>query len=415
MLGNAGNKQEVFYKFSQKLIAKTQEELFTGIKDTDEDFYVKYSLFKQLEKDVVDAVLILEESLLDIEDYIEVANEDSRKAVRNTIIMIFLTTIMGIALAVVLYLNLKERITKPIRKLSEATSKIAEGNFDIEVDISEEEDEVSELTQTFNQMVKSLKRVLEENPRLKKFVNITNPKRKTGQDLKYQIDTNTSYILKDPDSNEAYDILLEKANEGFSPLVISRTNPQIIKEKYGISNMILLSEEKDKKVFTTSDINTLQKKVIEFITKNEKPIIVLDRADYVMLKNGFNKLLDLITKINDVVMSKEAIFLLPVDPSIFNNQQLSLLEKELQKGPEHKIKRTVPKGLVNILEFIDNLESLSKDATYKDVGQKFKITAPTTLKRINDLISLRLVTVSKIGRNKIIKLTREGKRVLLNK
>ena len=113
-------------------------------------------------------------------------------------------------------------------------------------------------------------------------------------------------------------------------------------------------------------------------------------------------------------MTRKSIFILPIDPEIFSNKQLSLLEKELHKPPQQSVNLKISDELREILKFISNQQSINQTATYKDVGNKFKITAPTTQKKVEELLAMGLIGVSKRGRNKVISPTREGIRVLSN-
>ncbi|MDP3917110.1 MAG: DUF835 domain-containing protein [Nanoarchaeota archaeon] len=411
----AVNKHDTFYKLAKKLIQKRDLDLAKGVVYDESSIIVQYSIAKQLERDVVDAVDSLQESLNGFSEIKEKANRESNLVVRNAIVVIFLTTILSIILSLIVWSSLTKAITKPVKALSEAATKITRGDFDINLDVKDQDDEISDLAFTFNQMVSSLRKIIEESPRLKRFINLKGKKERLTK--KYIVESGTSYLLKDSSSSEAYEILIDKMNEEYTPLLITRQNPSIVEQKYGLQkkNIIWLSDEKEKGLSTSSDLNQIKKVASEFMEKNKDSIILMDRSDYIINKYGFDNFLRFITNINDKVMTREAIFLLPVDPVIFTNKQLSLLEKELHRPPEHAVKSSITDELMDILEFIDNQNSINKQVTYKNIGSRFSITAPTTQKKIEDLQSLGMVTISKIGRNKVIKVTRQGERVLANK
>ena len=414
-VSQAANKQDSFNKFSLKLIENRQKEIFQQTtKNERELFFIQYSIIKQLEKDVVDTVDILEEISSDLSDITSKANQESHQAVKNALMITILTTLLSLLSAGIIWSFLTKSITKPIKSLSKATSKISTGNFNINLNVEDDGSEISELSNTFNQMVTSLRNIIEESPRLKKFIKIKG--KESSKVQKYIIERSTSYLIKDPSSLEAYDILLDRTNNDNTPLFITRQNPSIIKEKYGIdkSNVLWLSEEKSKGVKSSSDSNFIKKTILDFIVKNEKPIILLDRIDYLTNLHGFDKIFKLIVVVNDKIMTTNSVLLIPIDPTIFTNKQLSLLEKELNRPPQKALSLKISEELRRILQFIADRKSLNKSSTYKDIGQKFSITAPTTQKKINELNSLGLVRISKIGRNKVIEPTRDGERALVN-
>ena len=75
-------------------------------------------------------------------------------SIRNNIL--FIMTMIALVLFIFAYV-ISKRITKPIIRLQEATNDIAKGNFDIEI-TGQTNDEIGDLTNSFNQMTKRLKR-----------------------------------------------------------------------------------------------------------------------------------------------------------------------------------------------------------------------------------------------------------------
>ena len=410
-VSQATNKHNTFYQLSKRLMDKRAEDVANGVIYAESSILVQYSIAKQLERDVVDAVEFLQESLEEFAIIKQTAKQDSSAAVKIAITMIILITLIGIVTTFAVWSSLTTTITKRINALSDASAKLSKGKFDIEIEPDDIDDEISELAFTFNQMVFSLRKIVQDSPRLKKFITLKGKKEKLMQ--KYIIESGTSYLIKEPTSQEAYEILMEKVEE-YNPLLITRDNLEVIEQKYGIAkkNMIRLSDEKEKGIISTSNLNQLQKNAVDFISKHEKAIILLDRSDYILNKYGFENFLKFITNLNDKVMGKKAIFLLPVDPQIFNNKQLSLLEKEVHAPPQQTITETISEELKGILKFISDKNTINKPATYKDIGSEFSITAPTTKKKLEELHSLGLIKVTKIGRNKVLKTTRDGDRII---
>lgn len=409
----AVNKHNTFYQLSKRLMDKRAEDIANNIVYQESSILIQYSIAKQLERDVVDAVESLQEAQNEFSSLKEVAKSDSTSAVRTAITMILFITFVGILTTLAVLSSLTKTITKRINTLSAAAKKLSLGKFNIEIESDEKEDEISELAYTFNQMVSSIRKIIQESPRLKKFINLKGKKEKLMQ--KYIVEAGTSYLIKESNSQEAYEIMLDKMKD-HKPLLVTRNNLNTLEQKYGIpkKNMIWLSDEKEKGVTSTSNLNQLQKMILEFITKNDEGVILLDRSDYILNRYGFENFLKFVTNLNDKIMSKKAIFLLPVDPQIFNNKQLSLLEKEIHTPPQQTVTETLSEELREILKFIADRSSINKPATYKDVGSNFTITAPTTKKKVEELHSLGLIRITKRGRNKILKTTRDGERILLS-
>lgn len=92
-----------------------------------------------------------------------------QNSVQSTIarinIVFISTTLLIMAIGILLSYRVSSLITKPISRLVEATQSVHKGNFDIRLD-GNAKDEIGILTQTFNEMVAHLKEQIEEIKRL---------------------------------------------------------------------------------------------------------------------------------------------------------------------------------------------------------------------------------------------------------
>ena len=80
---------------------------------------------------------------------------------RSLINKIVIVSVILLALAVVLTMRLAEKITKPLRKLTEAAKQVDEGNYEVELEHSGS-DEVAVLSHTFGQLIEHQKEYINE-------------------------------------------------------------------------------------------------------------------------------------------------------------------------------------------------------------------------------------------------------------
>ena len=115
---------------------------------------------------------------------------------QNLILLQILLAIFNIAVhAGMLYLIVK--ILKPISALTKATTKIRNGNLDVSVGDSGC-DELSELSQSFNSMVHSIKKSSEKQTELTQKLEKTNEELKQKEKLKDEFINIASHELKSP-------------------------------------------------------------------------------------------------------------------------------------------------------------------------------------------------------------------------
>lgn len=402
-----------------KLMAARKNELTTGeVAEQQRYKNLKEALIKQINDESKEVIALLNEVSTRVNTLNKKADEESLTALRTTYTVLIFMTLLSISCAIVLAIVLGRAILVPINELAQAATKVSTGNFDVEVKETKANNELRHLTNTFNKMLASLKGMLEESPRLKQFMEIIPSAEKTAtKPEKFTITPGASYLLKESPTKKALEIFVDKVTHNYQGLCITRTNPDMVKKQYELqkTSILWLSDVKDSKVFSSSDLLLISKLILDFIAKAEKSIILLDRLDYLIAKHGFQEVLKLIIKLNDQVMVSNTILLIPVDPSLLKTEEFTFLEKELQFLPEAGEKVDLPPDLMKIITLIANRKALGKIVTFKDIAHELNITAPTTQRRIVDLYNRGFITIVKQGRNKILQLTGEGERQIRNR
>lgn len=365
----------------------------------------KQDLLVELESITEESVSILDE----VTDSVEASNLEagiaSFKAVKRMRLIIMFTTLISVIAAIISGILLSRSIVKPMNELSDAAAQVSSGNFTTEVKTKTNVDEMSRLVETFNQMTKSLKSMVEESPRMKRFLKL----RSHSADKSFELELKNSYIVKEASARRSYELFLDKISDGYSGLCITRTHPQELKERFEIEKAALLwlSDSKDPNIASVADIATLQKRINEFTQKSVRSIIFFDRLDYLVMKYGFDEVHRFLLRINDKVATSSAIAMISIDPSTLGSRELSLLEKEFKDIPVSVIS-AVSEELLKIMSFINNQKKLGREITFKDIGRGFNITAPTTQKKLKELEDRKFIRIVKQGRNKLLELTKDG-------
>ncbi len=418
-LNALSKKYDLFKEKAEKIIASHNAEIAESDAFEQKRYReVKAALMKQLDDDTTEAVTLLEEIADEVVFKNEEAYRSSLGTVKSTRFLMLFITLIGLGCAAVAGFFFIHVMVRPMQELVEAARKVGEGNFDVQVQEVRSHDELGNLTNTFNKMVESLRNMLEESPRLKQFMQFAPAAEKTAPEKeKYALTEGTSYLIKETHSKKAFDIFLDKVTHHCQGFCLSRTNPELIKKQYHLEKtpILWLSDTKDTDTFSSSDLLIIGKVIVDFLTKGQKSIVLLDRLDYLIARHGFDEVLKFIIKVNDKVMVTNAIFLIPVDPALIKPADLSFLEKEMQQFTEGEEHVDLTKDLFDALQFIESSKRLGKHVTFKDIGQKFMITAPTTQKRLQDLHQRGLIHIIKTGRNKLIELTEKAYPLLSKK
>lgn len=414
-LQTTNKKYNALKDIASKLMAARKNELATKEKGEQQRYKgLKDALLKQANDESKELISLLSEISTRVSTLNKKADEESLTALRTAYAVLIFMTILSVSCAVILAVILGRAIVMPINELSQAANKISTGDFNVMVRETKTNKELKNLTNTFNKMITSLKGMMEESPRLKQFMDLSPAAEKTAiKPEKFTLVSGTSYLIKESPTKKAYEIFIDKVTHNYQGICITRTNPEVIRKQYDLQKtpILWLSDVKDTKLFSSSDLLLISKLILDFIAKSEKSIILMDRLDYLIAKHGFAEVLKLIIKINDRVMVSSAIFLLPVDPSLLKAEEFNYLEKELQTIHDAGEKIELAPDLMKIVSLIANRKALGKVVTFKDITRELNITAPTTQRRILDLYNKGLITIIRQGRNKLLQLTPEGERV----
>jgi len=154
-----------------------------------------------------------------------------------------------------------------------------------------------------------------------------------GKILGHEFITGLSYLIEESRGDKCFMIFktLEES-QNFSGLIITRTNPRIIRKRYHLdeTDMLWLT---DRESTTEPTISPSLENMIyvaeEFIDGHEKPLLLLDGLEYLISNNTFNSVLRFIRRLIDKISESEAILLIGASQGALQDQELKLLEKEM--------------------------------------------------------------------------------------
>jgi len=226
------------------------------------------------------------------------------------------------------------------------------------------------------------------------------------------------YMIIDKTNNSAVNLfndLLTSENNG---LFITRDTPETIQSYLSSINnpkLILLNQEKLGGFDNVFDLDELILKIDKFLKSKSKPIILLDRVDYLLTYFSFDAFIKTLYKITNLVVKKKGMLFLRLNPSVLSDNQLALIKEELKQLPSQTIRDVqLEDYMYDVLGFINEQNQNNTIVTYKKISQKFSISKVTTAKRLDIIKEKGLILIKKKGKSKNIFISEKGK-TLLNK
>lgn len=146
-------------------------------------------------------------------------------------------------------------------------------------------------------------------------------------------------------------------------------------------------------------------------TLPQHSVVLVDRLDYLVLKNGFDETLALLERLRELAYLGGHIAITSLDPSTIGHRELRLLEKEALEIST-RLRTTLPEDLLELVRFVYKQNRLGLKPSNTELGNGLGISQPTVRKRVNQLVMAGHLVQREKGRNKVVELSERGWQLL---
>jgi PAS domain S-box-containing protein len=235
-------------------------------------------------------------------------------------------------------------------------------------------------------------------------------------ELHKKLISGNSYIITDKDRQSAIDLLIDLSINEFKGLIITRGIPTSInklKSEFKNIDIVILTKETHDKYGSISDLDILKNYIEDYTKKFKKTVILLDGIHYLIMRFSFEKFIDSLFTINDIVAKNKSLFFLRIDPLTIDENHMAILENELSTLPSQKIEDLILEDVVyDLLKYINNQNQINSIVSVKKLMIEFNIAYVTTANRLDSLEKLGLIFSKKMGKIRAIYITDKGKKIL---
>jgi PAS domain S-box-containing protein len=224
-----------------------------------------------------------------------------------------------------------------------------------------------------------------------------------------------SYLIPEKSNTIAVDLLVDLATSGYKGYLITRMDPDSMKNVVSSANIHIyhLGQDRGQGYETISDLRMLLQKIKDMCGKKKNAVILLERLDYLINKFSFEKVMDVLYEINDYTAKNKGLLLLRIDPATIEKTQMALIENELQLLPSQKIEGlTIEDEVYDILRFIYEQNQNNAIVSIKKIMGRFKLAYSTVAKRLQVLETKGLIFTKKQGKSRTVTISDKGKTFL---
>src|SRR3989454_11893202 len=141
------------------------------------------------------------------------------------------------------------------------------------------------------------------------------------------------YLIKEKKPDLSYRLFSMLTRDGTPGIVITRQYPERVRRERGIEGgrIVWLSHTPGEDYHNPTAIGSLAKLISGFVEENEGvPVVLLDGVEYLVINNGFLQTLMFVEHVNEFVMQRKAIVIIPVSPDALEDSERTLLERNIE-------------------------------------------------------------------------------------
>jgi PAS domain S-box-containing protein len=226
--------------------------------------------------------------------------------------------------------------------------------------------------------------------------------------MRFRLKDGKVYLARESSTVVSIEAFSDLLKVGYRGLVVSHTPEMEFKAAFpGSYEFVWLAEMAD-------DAMPPELEEIERYLKGlpRKNAVFIDRLDYLIFKNGFERTLTFVQRIREIAYLGSHIVIISLDPATLDEAEMRLLEKETW-GIEPMHKEVLSEELLEVLAYIYRQNSHGKRPSYKDIGKGLNISKPTVHKRVRALVSMGYIKETVKGNRKEVEVLDRGRAMFL--
>jgi hypothetical protein len=150
-----------------------------------------------------------------------------------------------------------------------------------------------------------------------------------------QLESGYNYLIEEPQPKRSFEFFKAKVGKGAKGLCISTSYPKKIIEEYGLhgTTVYWLSElEFDNQSLHPRRLDFEVTRAIQnFVKSNPSSLLIIDGVEFLILINGFERVMTFIKKMNDIMSATASTLITSINPSAFSEEKLSIIEREFDR------------------------------------------------------------------------------------
>lgn len=168
------------------------------------------------------------------------------------------------------------------------------------------------------------------------------------------------YLVEERRPKACFDLFDQAISSGYAGLVVTRDFPKKIlseKELTGCKILWLTNLPGEARINPTA-VGILMGQIRTFIENQPRTAVVLDGFEYLASLNTYDRMLQFMHQLRDVVVTNDSMMFVPVDPRTLSSRELAMLERSMEPvipkteadAPEDALLNPQEEGVLRLLD-----------------------------------------------------------------
>ena len=140
------------------------------------------------------------------------------------------------------------------------------------------------------------------------------------------------YLVEERRPKLSYELFDQIMTAGYSGLVVTRDFPKklLTENELGTCKVLWLTNLIGEGRINPTAIGILMGQIRTFIENQQKSVIIIDGFEYLASTNTYDRMLQFMNQLRDIVVTNDCILFVPLDPRTLNPRELAMLERSME-------------------------------------------------------------------------------------
>ena len=154
----------------------------------------------------------------------------------------------------------------------------------------------------------------------------------SGFSLNLETKPGNVYLVEERRPKASFDMFEHGLSSGCCGMVVTRELPKKITgdRNIGDSKVVWLTNLVGDGRINPTAIGILMSQLRSFIESNPRTVVIIDGLEYLISLNTYDRMLQFLNQLRDVVMTNESSLIVPLDPRTLSEREVALLERNLE-------------------------------------------------------------------------------------